>query len=102
MSKRVVDDLKLVEIDIKQRMRFFVVVFDYVEGDTQSILEFAAIDQAGERVMRSLVAKLAEQARFLADIVEDHDGADDIANAITNGRGRVLNGNLVTALRDQY
>ncbi len=101
MSERIVDDLELIEIDIQQCVRFVTLVPYSFERADQVILEFAAINETRQAVMRGLVTELAEQARFFADIMEHHDRADDIADAITNGCRRVLNRNLFAIPRNQ-
>ncbi|MGH8130248.1 MAG: hypothetical protein ACRES3_05280, partial [Steroidobacteraceae bacterium] len=68
----------------------------------QAILELAPVDEPGQRVVRRLVGKLAEEARFLADVVEHHHRADDVADAVADRRGRILDRNLVAVLRDQH
>ena len=62
MTEGVVDNLELIEIDIQQRVRLLGVALDNVECGHQPVLELTPVQQAGQCVVRGLVAQLAEQA----------------------------------------
>ena len=60
-------------------------------------LEFAAIDQAGEGVVGRLVRERALQPALLADVMEDHDDADQPAGPVPNRGGRILHRDFMPA-----
>src|ERR1017187_10334393 len=47
----------------------------------EAIFEFAPIDEAGQRIMAGLVVQRTVQAPLLAEVVEHHDGPNEIARA---------------------
>ena len=101
VAKRVVDHLELIQVDVQHRVLRFGIVYAALQGRNQLIFEFAAIDQTGRRIVRRLVGELPEQARLLADVMEHHDAADHIADAVANRRCRILNRNLGAVPTDQ-
>ena len=55
MPEGVVDDVELVEIEVQQRMRLFIVLMRGLERRHQTVLELTAVDQAGNGIVRRLV-----------------------------------------------
>jgi hypothetical protein len=68
-----------------------------VHRRSQAIVEFPPIDEAGERIVARLIMQRAMQAALLADVVEHHHRADQIAGAVANRRRRILDGDLLAA-----
>ncbi len=56
----------------------------------------------GQRIVARLVVQRAVQPPLLADVVEHHDGADEIAGAIADRRRRILDGDFLAAAIDQH
>ena len=79
----VVDDLELVEVEVEHDVARSRDRRASLQRLVEAMLELAAIDQAGQRVVGRLVGERALQPALLADVVEDHDDADQSA-----GRGR--------------
>src|SRR5690606_28002269 len=101
VAERVVDDLELVEVEVQERVAQPFLV-GAVEGRDEPVLELATIDEAGQRVVRSLVGKLPEQARLAADVVEHHHRADDVADTVADRGGGILDRHLVPGLVDEH
>ena len=62
MSERIIDDLELIEIKVQQCACLFRIILKLIERGDEAIFEFVTVDQAGQCVMRCLVAELTEQA----------------------------------------
>ena len=89
MPAGVVDELELVEVDIEQRVACAVAPCG-LHGLMQPVVEFATVDEPGERIVTRLVGERALQAAFLGDVVKHDHRTDDLADAIANRRGRIL------------
>ena len=90
MTTGVIDDLELVQIEITDRVRGLSSL-GALECPFQAILEFAAIDQAGENVMAGVITQTPIQLTGLADIVEHQYPAGHLALAVLDRRSRALN-----------
>ena len=93
----VVDHLELVEVQIQHDVANFAIGARGLQGRVDTMFEFAAIDQAGEGVVGRLVGERALQPALLADVVEDHDDADQPAGPVANRCGRVLHRDFMPA-----
>ena len=72
----VVDHLELVEVEVEEGVLRARSSARGVEAVLQALLELAAVDQAGERVVAREVDHLALHAAELGDVLEHQDGAD--------------------------
>src|SRR3984957_14617589 len=102
MAAGIVDQLELIEVEIQQRVPATGVGADGVDRCGQPIVELAAIDEPGERVVTRLVMQRPVEAPFLADVVEHHDGAEHVARPVADGSRRVLDGEFLPAAIDEY
>ena len=99
----VVDHLELVEIEVQQHVRRAIVALRAASSASLSaILELAAVDEAGQRVVARLIGQRALQPAFLAHVVEHHDGADEPAAAVADRRRGVLDRDLLAAAVDEH
>src|SRR5450631_4273634 len=73
-----------------------------VDRAGEPIVELAAIDEPGERIVARLVMQRPVEAPLLADVVEYHDGTEHVAGAVADGCRRILDGNFLPAAIDQY
>src|SRR5690606_12378801 len=90
VAARVVDDLELIEIHVEQRVRQRAFLPYRTHRRREPLLELAAVDEAGQRVVARVVGELAVQLPLAAHVVENHHGADHAAAAILDRRGRIL------------
>jgi hypothetical protein len=97
----VVDHLELVEVEVQHHVPSVGVVAHGLQAFGDAAFELAAVDQAGQRVVRGLVGQRALQAPLLAHVVEHHDHADQAAAAVADRRGRVLHRDFLAAPVDQ-
>jgi hypothetical protein len=96
MTTGVVDHLELVEVDV-QKYVIALAALRGGHGRLEARVEFAAVDEAGERVMTRLVGQRAFQAPLLRHVAEHDHGTDGHALAIADrGRG-FLDGELFAA-----
>ena len=95
MSAGIVHDLELVEVEIHQDVAGGLPGTDGPQRFGEPVLEFAAIDQAGQRVVRGLVGEGALQASLVAHVVEDHHGTNEPAAPIADRRRGVLDRDLL-------
>ena len=100
MPESIINNLELIQINIQQRMCFFGVIARFLKRANQVILEFASVDQARQGIVRRLVTELTEQSRFLTDVMENHNRADDVANSVPNRCRGVLDRNFVATFRN--
>ncbi len=98
MAAGVIHHLEAVEIEITQHV-LAVAAVAAVDGLFQAAFEFAAIHQAGERIVRRLVRHLARQAAQLGHVVQQHDRANQLLGVIADRRGRQLDGALAAVRR---
>ena len=82
VSEGIVDFLELVEVQIQHDVANFAIGARGLQCRVDTMFEFAAIDQAGEGVVGRLVGERALQPALLADVMEDHDDADQPAGPI--------------------
>ena len=98
----VVDQLELIEIEIQEHLPALGVLADALDRAGEAVLELAPVDEAGERIVARLIVQRAVHAALLADVVEHHDGADQVSRAIAYRRGGVLDGDLLAAPRHEH
>ena len=96
----VVDDLEAIEIDEHQRVHAALGA-RLLEHACEPHLELGAIDQTGQRVVHRPVAHLAAQPPLLGHVVEDDHHAAHLPVGVPDRRGRVLDGELLAAAREQ-
>ena len=101
MAAGIVDQLELVQVDEQQRM-FAPVLLSIAQHPQQPVVELAAVDQAGQRVVRGAVGHLAAQAALLADIVEHQHHPQHPALRVADGRGRILDAVLAAVAGHQH
>ena len=102
MAAGVVDQLELIQIEVQQRVTELAVLAHALDRGGQPVLELAAVDEAGQRVVARLVVQRPMQPALLADVVEHHDGADQIAGAVADRRRRVLDRDFLAAPVDEH
>src|ERR1700681_4589979 len=68
----------------------------------QAVVEFAPVDESGERVVTGLPGERAFQASLPGHVVEHHHRADHLALAVADGGCGFLDGHLVTGARDEH
>ncbi len=80
----VVDDLELIEVHVQQHVLAFAALG---VGDRvlETHVEFATIDEPGERVVAGLVGQRALEPSLLGDIAEHDDRADGRALGVADG-----------------
>ena len=61
----------------------------------QPVVELAAIDQSGQRVVTGLIRQGPFEPALLGDVAKHHDSADNLGVAIANRRRRVLDLDLL-------
>ena len=101
MSAGIVDQFELIQIQVQQGMAG-ACVLGILDRHGETILEFTAVDQSGQRIVAGLVVQRAMQAALLAHVVKHHDRADEIAGAIADRRRRILDGEFLTAAVDDH
>ena len=94
MAARVVDNLELVEVDVQQCVGALASLRSR-HCDMQAVVEFAPVDEAGERIVACLVGERALQAPFFGHVVEYDDRTDDLALPVADRRGGFLDGDLL-------
>src|ERR1019366_9466963 len=97
MTTGIVDQFELIQIKVQQSVPAVGVLANAIDRRSESIFEFAPIDEAGQRVMAGLVVQRAVQAPFFADVVEHHDGTNEISRAVADRRSRVLDRDFLPA-----
>ena len=90
----IVHELELIEIEVEQHVAAGRVLAHALDRGGEPVLEFPAVDQAGEGVVARLVVQRAVQPALLADVVKHHHGADEIARPVADRRRRILDGDL--------
>ncbi len=93
MAAGVVDDLEAIEVEITQHVLSLAAMTAFGRL-LQPPLEFAAVDEPRERIVRRLIGHLAGEAAQLRDIVQQQCRADDLLRRVADGRGRQLDGAL--------
>ena len=76
MPATVVHGLESIEVHVEQHVDGFVGVCG-IHRFVETALEFTPVDQAGQRIVRRLVAHLAGQTAQFSHIVKNDDGARD-------------------------
>ena len=94
---RVVDELESVEIEVADDVADAFAARG-VERRLEPPLELRAVDEARQRVVARLIRHLARETAQLADVVEDHDAAGDLAVRAANRRRRELRRELALGL----
>ncbi len=85
VAARIVDRLEPIEIEVRDHMRNGVGACRLERG-VEPTLEFAAIHEARQCVVRRLIRHLARDAARFADVVKDDDAADDRARGAADRR----------------
>jgi hypothetical protein len=96
----VVHDLELVEVDVEQRV-MLVERLGALEQLLEKVLELAAVDQAGERVVAGVPGELLGEEARAGHVPEHQHRADHAALAVADRRRRVLDDELLAVLADQ-
>ena len=100
VAARVVDELEAVEIEIADDVADAFAA-RRVERRLEPPLELGTIDETRQRVVARLIRHLAREPAQLADVVEDHDAARDLAVRAANRRRRELRRELALRLLAQ-
>ena len=90
----VVDRLEAIEVQIAHHVALPARARDF-ERLAEAALEFAAIDQPGQRVVARLVGHLLRQAAQFADVVQHHGGAGDLPFLAADRRCRCLDADFI-------
>ena len=100
MAAGVVDHFELVEIHVEEDV---LALFGAGAPDRpfQADLELAPVDEAGQRVVAREVDHLALHAAQLSDVLEDQDGADQLALPVADGSRRVAHGEFPPVEADE-
>ncbi len=72
------DHLELVDVQVAQRVGTFLGLGALL-ATLDATFELAAVDQAGQQVMAGVIGQLAVELTAFADVVENKDGAADVA-----------------------
>jgi len=72
-----------------------------LQGQVEPAFEFAAVDEAGERIVAGLIGQLGDVLAFAADIVEHQDDAGNFSAARTDGCRGLHDGNFGTVIAHQ-
>jgi len=102
MAAGIVDQLELVQIQIQKRLMRARILAHTLHRRRQSILEFAPVDEPGERIVARLIMQGAVQPPLLAHVVEHHDRADQVPGAVADGCSGVLNRDLLPAPGNEH
>ena len=97
----VVDHLELVEVEIEEGV-LAPVLGGGVEAVLEALLELAAVDQAGERVVAGEIDHLALHAAELGDVLEHQDAAGGAPLAVLDRRDGVADGELPAVAPHQH
>ena len=101
MAARVVDGLEAVEIEVAHHVALPPGARD-LERLAEPALELAAIHEPGQRVVARLIGHLLRESAELADVVQHHGDARDLAVGRADRRSRRLDAEFVAGRpRDQ-
>src|SRR5947208_1139648 len=78
-----------------------MLLFGMFQHKSQAPLKFAPVDQPGEGIMGGLIGHLLHEPALLGDVTKDHDRAEHPSIAVTDGGGRVVDGELLTVWANQ-
>ena len=76
MPARVIDDFKLIQVEIQQRMR--VIFARRCQDFAEAGFKFLATQQTGQRIMRCLVGEFLRYLALFCDIPESYYGSNYI------------------------
>ena len=101
MSARVVHDLEAIEVEIAQHV-LAIAAMSALDRLFEAPLEFAAVDEAGERIVRRLIRHLPREAAQLRHVVQQDDRARHFLVGVANRRRGQLDRTLAAIrLREQ-
>ncbi len=93
MPAGVVHDLEAIEVQVTQHV-LTVAAVTAVHRFFETTFEFAAIHEAGKRIVRGLIGHLPRKSTQFRDVMEQDDGAGDLLVAVANRRGGQLDRTL--------
>jgi hypothetical protein len=95
----IVDDLELVEIQINDGVR--LLRQSRGENTLQPALELPAIDEPGQRIVRSLVAQLVRRSACLGNIAKNQYASYFRTLVVVDRGGRIVYRDLMSVTADQ-